>query len=122
MTDTIGEVEVLRPRRLDAGISINFTKATVYTLGDKWVWTAIGTSNQVRTFNADSTNDSVYMNGALAVGQNANPVASAALEVESTTKGILPPRMTTTQKNNISAPATGLVVYDSTLSRLYVNY
>ena len=47
-----------------------------------------------------------------------NPqVASAVLEVSSTTRGFLPPRMTTTQKNAITAIA-GLVVYDSTTNKL----
>lgn len=40
-------------------------------------------------------------------------VATAALEVRSTTKGFLPPRMTGTQKNAISSPATGLMVYQT---------
>ena len=44
--------------------------------------------------------------------------ASALMEVTSTTLGFLPPRMTTTQKNAISSPASGLVVYDSTLNVL----
>jgi hypothetical protein len=39
------------------------------------------------------------------------------LNMTSTTKGFLPPRMTTTQKNAISAIA-GLVVYDSTTNKL----
>ena len=43
--------------------------------------------------------------------------ASAQLEVASTTRGFLPPRMTTTQKNAIATPATGLQVYDTTLNR-----
>jgi hypothetical protein len=45
---------------------------------------------------------------------------SAALQVDSTTKGFLPPRMTTTEKNAISTPATGLVVFDSTLAKICV--
>ena len=49
-----------------------------------------------------------------------NPNASAQLDVSSTTKGFLPPRMTTTQKNAISSPAAGLVVYDSTVNRASV--
>ena len=49
-----------------------------------------------------------------------SPNASALLDVSSTTKGILFPRMTTTQKNAISSPAAGLVVYDTTLSKLCV--
>jgi hypothetical protein len=43
-------------------------------------------------------------------------VASAVLEVSSTTKGFLPPRMTTTQRNAIATPATGLQVFDSTMN------
>ena len=46
--------------------------------------------------------------------------ASSQLEVRSTTKGFLPPRMTTTQKNAIATPAAGLVVYDTTLNKLCV--
>jgi hypothetical protein len=39
------------------------------------------------------------------------PVASAALDVTSTTKGFLPPRMTEAQRDDIASPATGLQVY-----------
>jgi hypothetical protein len=42
--------------------------------------------------------------------------ASARLQVDSTTQGFLPPRMTTTQRTAISSPAAGLVVYDTTLN------
>ena len=42
-------------------------------------------------------------------------IASSRLTVNSTTQGFLPPRMTTTQRNAIASPATGLLVYDTTL-------
>ena len=45
---------------------------------------------------------------------------SSQLEVRSTTKGFLPPRMTTAEKNAIATPASGLVVYDTTLGKLCV--
>jgi hypothetical protein len=48
------------------------------------------------------------------------PSASAILQTNSTTKGFLPPRMTTTQKNAIATPAAGLVVFDTTLAKLCV--
>jgi uncharacterized protein (TIGR02145 family) len=41
----------------------------------------------------------------------ATPHASAALDVTSTTSGLLPPRMTQAQRNVISTPAAGLMVY-----------
>lgn len=43
---------------------------------------------------------------------------SAIIQANSTTKGFLPPVMTTTQKNAIATPAAGLVVYDSTTNKL----
>ena len=46
------------------------------------------------------------------VGTN-TPNASAALDVTSTTKGILTPRMTSAQRLAISNPADGLVVYQT---------
>lgn len=45
-------------------------------------------------------------------------VASAQLSITSTTKGFLPPRMTTTQRNAISSPATGLQVFNTTTNEL----
>ncbi len=60
----------------------------------------------------DETNDS------LGVG-TATPNASAKLDINSTIKGLLIPRMTTTQRNAISSPAAGLLVYDTSLNIFY---
>jgi hypothetical protein len=46
-----------------------------------------------------------------------SPNASAILDVQSTTKGFRLPNMTTTQKNAISSPAAGLMVFDTTLGK-----
>lgn len=60
-----------------------------------------------------------YLAGALSIGvTTAN--ASALLQVDSTTQGVLFPRMTTTQKNAIASPAVGLIIYDTTLNKLCV--
>lgn len=46
------------------------------------------------------------------VGDNPTIInGSAVLEVESTTKGFLPPRMTKVQMNAIASPAEGLIIY-----------
>lgn len=42
------------------------------------------------------------------------PNASAALDVTSTNKGMLVPRLTTAQRTAITSPATGLLVFDAT--------
>lgn len=56
------------------------------------------------------------------VGSNPTTLdASAAFEIESTSKGFLPPRMTTTQRNAISGPATGLVIFNTTTGTLEIN-
>lgn len=49
----------------------------------------------------------------------ANPDNSAMLDVTSTTKGLLIPRMTSIQRISIASPATGLLVYDNSLSLFY---
>lgn len=58
------------------------------------------------------------LTGALGVG-GAAP-ASALLSATSTTRGFLPPRMTTVQRDAIASPAAGLVIYNTTSSTLDV--
>jgi hypothetical protein len=48
------------------------------------------------------------------------PNASAALDITSTTQGLLPPRMTTEQRNLINTPGVGLVIFNTNISGLQV--
>jgi len=54
----------------------------------------------------------VFATGNVGIG-TVSPAASALLELSSTTKGLLLPRMTKTQRDAISSPATGLAVFQT---------
>ena len=47
-----------------------------------------------------------------------SPNTASILDVTSTTKGFLPPRMTTMQRNLIATPPMGLVIYNTTTNNL----
>jgi hypothetical protein len=56
------------------------------------------------------------------IGDNPTTVnASAVLEMESSNKGLLLPRMTTLQRNAIASAATGLTIYNTDTKALEVN-
>jgi len=52
---------------------------------------------------------------------NTPPNPSAMLDVQSTEKGFLPPRLTSAQRAGITSPASGLVVFDTDFNALFVN-
>jgi len=51
-----------------------------------------------------------------------NPDGSAMLDVKSTEKGMLPPRMTKTQRDAIGSPAIGLIIYQTDNTPGYYYY
>lgn len=55
--------------------------------------------------------------GSVGIG-TPTPNASALLDLASTTRGLLPPRMTTVQRDAIASPATGLVIFNTTTNSL----
>ncbi len=78
------------------------TNATITQIGSSAIvnpWTLSGTN----TFNTT---------GKVGIGTN-SPDASAILDLSSTTKGVLIPRMTAAQKAAISGPTTGLLIYQT---------
>jgi hypothetical protein len=64
----------------------------------------------------------VTTSGDVGIGTT-SPAATAALDVSSTTKGMLLPRMLAAQRTAIASPATGLIVYqtDGTAGFYYFN-
>ena len=123
----------------DAGYKLD-VNGTARVSGDMTIATA---SNATLTFQSNNSNI-IYTAGAFGLFFNTTRVArfgndgtirfaqniivtnstnvaidsSAILQANSTTQGFLPPRMTTTQKNAIASPATGLQVYDTTLNQM----
>jgi uncharacterized protein (TIGR02145 family) len=57
--------------------------------------------------------------GSVGIG-TISPTSTALLELSSDAKGFLPPRMTTAQRNAITSPATGLVVFNTSVQSLEV--
>ncbi|MBS1607429.1 MAG: tail fiber domain-containing protein [Bacteroidetes bacterium] len=89
--------------------------------------TAIGANSQVGCSNclvlgSVSGNNGATSNVNVGIG-TITPNANAALEVSGTTKGILIPRMTQTQRDAIVSPATSLLIYqtDNTPGFYYYN-
>jgi hypothetical protein len=80
----------------------------------------LGTSSNHSLFiqTNNTTQVTIDTSGNVGIGATAN--ASAILDAQSTTKGVRFPNMTTTQKNAVSSPAAGLVVFDTTLAKLCV--
>lgn len=73
----------------------------------------IGTGAYISPTGATPANGiSIKNTGNVGIGV-ASPHATALLDVSSTTKGVLFPRMTETQRDAIEGPATGLIVYQT---------
>lgn len=62
--------------------------------------------------------DGLQSKGSVTIGEKATADSKAVLDVRSTTKGFLPPRMTTTQRDAIASPPAGLTVYNTTTNKL----
>jgi hypothetical protein len=92
--------------------TINYTaSATGIVVGFEFapVLTSVTAGLKIRAFQCST--GGVYIN-------TTTPNDAAALQVDSTTQGVLFPRMTTTQKLAIASPVGGLVVYDTTTNKL----
>ena len=62
-------------------------------------------------FHTDASEDNVGFG-------TSTPNSSAKVEINSTTQGFLPPRMTTVERDAISSPAAGLMIFNTTTSKM----
>lgn len=64
---------------------------------------------------SEGASDVAYFAGSISIGVTA-PNAAAAFQIDSTTRGLLLPRMTTAQRDAIGSPPAGLLVFNTTTS------
>ena len=86
---------------------------------DTWIWSILTYDRTWWAYKDLNLNSCMYFSTFESVSINkwSAAVASALLELKSTWRGFLPPRMTTTQKNAIASPATLLIVWDTDLNK-----
>ncbi len=108
-------------RRDDGTQGLGFGYNSIYTSGNnadqELEFKTKGAGGLVFTTN-NNYRAIITGSGNMGIGTLA-PHASAALEVSSTSKGVLIPRMTTAQRIAIATPQTGLLVFDITTNSFW---
>jgi hypothetical protein len=94
-----------------AAIAGNITAGGTLTAG------AAAVAGNITAGGTAAVTGNTTIGGSVGIGTT-GPDASAALEVRSTSKGLLPPRMTRAQRDAIASPATGLTIYTTTTNKL----
>nr|MBP6731301.1 collagen-like protein [Chitinophagales bacterium] len=99
----------------------------VDTLNDFWALRGNAGTNPATNFVGTSDNNDlvfrtnntekvrIQANGAVGINQP-TPNATSILDIQSTTKGVLFPAMSTTQRDAIAGPAVGLTIYNNVLN------
>lgn len=94
------------------------TPSFVFGTGTESTGFSSPSSNEIAVINNGNESARFDNSGRLGLGTD-NPDASAQLEIASTSRGFLPPRMSTTQREDISNPPAGLMVYDTSLNNVF---
>ena len=90
---------------------VNFTGSTTGgTVSGDYLPLSGGTVTGGTVFQSGLTANTFYSSGQVGIGTS-NPNAKAILEIASTTQGVLFPRMTKVQRDAISSPPIGLILF-----------
>lgn len=125
----IGTTSPLTKFEVDVGRSTFSAASEPYSVGVRYnntggrfyIGAATASATPDMVFSAATGDERMRITNSGNVGiGTSSPSASAILDAQSTTKGVRMPNMTTTQKNAISSPAAGLMVFDTTLAKLCV--
>ncbi len=96
------------------------SKGIVNVAGDLILRSAVG--NKIRLQDLNGVDQAIIDTATGALGlKGTSPAASALLDLSgSTTQALLMPKLTTTQRDAISAPPAGLTIYNTTTNKLNV--
>ncbi len=114
-------VQVVSPGTSGNVLTSNGTTWTSAPLTEVTAGNLIGTTLASSVVNTSITSvgllTNTTVNGKLIVGTPSAATSSAILEVNSTSKGFLPPKMSASQRDAISNPASGLMIWCNNCGR-----
>lgn len=113
IVDMNGSTDYVEAMATSSGTVIAGTIERTYFSGSQIDGAGSGSSQWI-----DGTAGAIYYNGGNVGIGTPTPAASAKLDVSSTTQGFLPPRLTKAQRNAISSPAEGLMIYQTADKRI----
>jgi hypothetical protein len=114
-------IQVVSPGTSGNVLTSNGTTWTSAPLTGVTAGNLIGTTLASNVVNSSITSvgllTNTTVNGKLIVGTPSAATSSAILEVNSTSKGFLPPKMSASQRDAISNPASGLMIWCNNCGR-----
>lgn len=117
-TDAGYKLDVNGTARVQSSITWgnNLNGRLTFSGNDAYIDAAVSTGNLIFRTNG-STEAARFTSTQNVLIGTATDIASSKLTVTSTTQGFLPPRMTTAQRDLISSPAAGLIIYNTSTNK-----